>query len=234
MTRSRVRSSRRTAADQRHGTPDQAPQKDGCTDSLGEREIAVSSAILDQHCADVGRDPGQIRRSGHLGMGVDELRQASNHRRRPREGGSDRLPAEPGRGPSDGRGRTSCSPPAGLARARLIAPRDAPGGTPAAAAEVDGRDSRSQQRNWADGYLMTLCKPSTCSATSPTTGQTHTKRIAPATSGGDEANPTVTPARPVPAQRDAALASRLRVDPGSWRAVGSAHEYSTSAPRSAS
>ena len=39
-------------------------------------EIAASSAILDQHCADVGRDPGQIRRSVQLRMNVDELPQA--------------------------------------------------------------------------------------------------------------------------------------------------------------
>lgn len=36
-------------------------------------EIAASSAILDQHCADVGRDPSQIRRSVQLRMGVDDL-----------------------------------------------------------------------------------------------------------------------------------------------------------------
>ena len=39
-------------------------------------EIAASSAILDQHCADVGRDPSQIRRSVQLRIGVDELPQA--------------------------------------------------------------------------------------------------------------------------------------------------------------
>jgi F420-dependent oxidoreductase-like protein len=36
------------------------------------QEVAASSAILDQHCADVGRDPGQIRRSVQLGVGVEE------------------------------------------------------------------------------------------------------------------------------------------------------------------
>ena len=39
-------------------------------------EISESSAILDQHCADVGRDPGQIRRSVQLRMGAGELPQA--------------------------------------------------------------------------------------------------------------------------------------------------------------
>jgi F420-dependent oxidoreductase-like protein len=40
-------------------------------------QIAASSAILDQHCADLGRDPGQIRRSVQLGVGLDDLDQAS-------------------------------------------------------------------------------------------------------------------------------------------------------------
>jgi F420-dependent oxidoreductase-like protein len=39
-------------------------------------EIAASSVILDQHCADIGRDPAQIRRSVQLGLRVDELHQA--------------------------------------------------------------------------------------------------------------------------------------------------------------
>jgi F420-dependent oxidoreductase-like protein len=34
-------------------------------------EVAASSAILDRHCADVGRDPGEIRRSVQLGVGDD-------------------------------------------------------------------------------------------------------------------------------------------------------------------
>ena len=38
-------------------------------------EVAASSAILDQHCADVGRDPSQIRRSVQFRVGVDELDQ---------------------------------------------------------------------------------------------------------------------------------------------------------------
>jgi F420-dependent oxidoreductase-like protein len=38
-------------------------------------EIAASSAILDQHCADVGRDPGEIRRSVQMRVGADELNQ---------------------------------------------------------------------------------------------------------------------------------------------------------------
>ena len=38
-------------------------------------EIAASSAILDQHCADVGRDPGQIRRSVQVGVGEEDLSQ---------------------------------------------------------------------------------------------------------------------------------------------------------------
>ena len=40
------------------------------------QEIAASSVILDQHCADIGRDPAQIRRSVQLGLRVDELLQA--------------------------------------------------------------------------------------------------------------------------------------------------------------
>jgi F420-dependent oxidoreductase-like protein len=39
------------------------------------QEVAASSAILDQHCADVGRDPGQIRRSVQLGVGAEDLSQ---------------------------------------------------------------------------------------------------------------------------------------------------------------
>jgi len=39
------------------------------------QEVAASSAILDQHCADVGRDPAQIRRSVQFRVGVDELDQ---------------------------------------------------------------------------------------------------------------------------------------------------------------
>ena len=38
-------------------------------------EVAESSSILDRHCADVGRDPSQIRRSVQLGVGVDDLNQ---------------------------------------------------------------------------------------------------------------------------------------------------------------
>jgi F420-dependent oxidoreductase-like protein len=41
-------------------------------------EIARSSAILDQHCADVGRDPNKIRRSVQLRMGVDGLSEAQS------------------------------------------------------------------------------------------------------------------------------------------------------------
>jgi F420-dependent oxidoreductase-like protein len=40
-------------------------------------QIAASSAILDQHCVEVGRDPGQIRRSVQLGVGPEDLDQAS-------------------------------------------------------------------------------------------------------------------------------------------------------------
>ncbi len=36
-------------------------------------EVAASSAILDRHCADVGRDPAQIRRSVQIGVGVDDV-----------------------------------------------------------------------------------------------------------------------------------------------------------------
>ena len=36
-------------------------------------EVAASSAILDQHCADVGRDPSLIRRSVQFRVGGDEL-----------------------------------------------------------------------------------------------------------------------------------------------------------------
>src|SRR3954453_18260359 len=38
-------------------------------------EVATSSAILDQHCADVGRNPGEIRRSVQVGVGVEDLSQ---------------------------------------------------------------------------------------------------------------------------------------------------------------
>ena len=38
-------------------------------------EVAASSAILDQHCADVGRDPGQIRRSVQVGFGEEDMSQ---------------------------------------------------------------------------------------------------------------------------------------------------------------
>jgi len=38
-------------------------------------EVATSSAILDQHCADVGRDPGQIRRSVQVGVGEEDMSQ---------------------------------------------------------------------------------------------------------------------------------------------------------------
>jgi F420-dependent oxidoreductase-like protein len=36
-------------------------------------EVAQSSAILDQHCVDVGRDPGEIRRSVQVGVGSDDV-----------------------------------------------------------------------------------------------------------------------------------------------------------------
>jgi F420-dependent oxidoreductase-like protein len=36
-------------------------------------DVAASSAILDQHCADVGRDPGDIRRSVQVGVGEEDL-----------------------------------------------------------------------------------------------------------------------------------------------------------------
>jgi alkanesulfonate monooxygenase SsuD/methylene tetrahydromethanopterin reductase-like flavin-dependent oxidoreductase (luciferase family) len=38
-------------------------------------EVAASSTILDQHCADVGRDPSQIRRSVQFRVGIDEMDQ---------------------------------------------------------------------------------------------------------------------------------------------------------------
>ncbi len=38
-------------------------------------DVAASSRILDQHCADVGRDPGEIRRSVQLGVGADDMDQ---------------------------------------------------------------------------------------------------------------------------------------------------------------
>ncbi|HVN13433.1 MAG TPA: LLM class F420-dependent oxidoreductase [Kineosporiaceae bacterium] len=38
-------------------------------------EVAASSRILDRHCADVGRDPSQIRRSVQFRVGIDELDQ---------------------------------------------------------------------------------------------------------------------------------------------------------------
>jgi hypothetical protein len=37
--------------------------------------VAASSTILDQHCADVGRDPAQIRRSVQFRVGVDNMDQ---------------------------------------------------------------------------------------------------------------------------------------------------------------
>jgi F420-dependent oxidoreductase-like protein len=40
-------------------------------------EVAASSAILDQHCADVGRDPSQIRRSVQFRVGIDDLDQVA-------------------------------------------------------------------------------------------------------------------------------------------------------------
>src|SRR6478735_8219229 len=36
-------------------------------------EVAASSQILDRHCVDVGRDPGEIRRSVQIGVGADEV-----------------------------------------------------------------------------------------------------------------------------------------------------------------
>jgi len=36
-------------------------------------EVAASSRILDRHCADVGRDPGEIRRSVQIGAGADDV-----------------------------------------------------------------------------------------------------------------------------------------------------------------
>ena len=40
-------------------------------------EVAASSAILDQHCADVGRDPSHIRRSVQFRVGIDDLDQVA-------------------------------------------------------------------------------------------------------------------------------------------------------------
>jgi F420-dependent oxidoreductase-like protein len=37
------------------------------------QDVAASSAILDRHCADVGRDPSQIRRSVQFRVGADDL-----------------------------------------------------------------------------------------------------------------------------------------------------------------
>src|SRR3954452_22476014 len=39
-------------------------------------EVAASSAILDRHCAEVGRDPGEIRRSVQVGFSGDEVERA--------------------------------------------------------------------------------------------------------------------------------------------------------------
>ncbi len=36
-------------------------------------EVAVSSAVLDRHCADVGRDPGEIRRSVQFPVPADDV-----------------------------------------------------------------------------------------------------------------------------------------------------------------
>jgi alkanesulfonate monooxygenase SsuD/methylene tetrahydromethanopterin reductase-like flavin-dependent oxidoreductase (luciferase family) len=38
-------------------------------------DVAASSAILDRHCADVGRDPGEIRRSVQVRIGTDTVHQ---------------------------------------------------------------------------------------------------------------------------------------------------------------
>ncbi|HET6665992.1 MAG TPA: LLM class F420-dependent oxidoreductase [Intrasporangium sp.] len=40
-------------------------------------EIAASSAILDQHCADLGRDPGEIRRSVQFRVSADTVDHAA-------------------------------------------------------------------------------------------------------------------------------------------------------------
>ena len=57
-------------------------------------EVAASSRILDQHCADVGRDPSEIRRSVQLGVGADDVDQVAS---------DDRAPTSPSASP------TSCS-----------------------------------------------------------------------------------------------------------------------------
>jgi F420-dependent oxidoreductase-like protein len=41
----------------------------------GPQDVAAASAILDRHCADVGRDPSQIRRSVQVRVGADGLDQ---------------------------------------------------------------------------------------------------------------------------------------------------------------
>jgi alkanesulfonate monooxygenase SsuD/methylene tetrahydromethanopterin reductase-like flavin-dependent oxidoreductase (luciferase family) len=41
------------------------------------QEVAESSAILDRHCADVGRDPSQIRRSVQFRVGDQDLDQVA-------------------------------------------------------------------------------------------------------------------------------------------------------------
>jgi alkanesulfonate monooxygenase SsuD/methylene tetrahydromethanopterin reductase-like flavin-dependent oxidoreductase (luciferase family) len=38
-------------------------------------EVAASSAILDQHCAQIGRDPGKIRRSVQYGVSAESVDQ---------------------------------------------------------------------------------------------------------------------------------------------------------------
>jgi F420-dependent oxidoreductase-like protein len=40
-------------------------------------EVGASSAILDQHCEAIGRDPRQIRRSVQIGIGVDTIDQVA-------------------------------------------------------------------------------------------------------------------------------------------------------------
>lgn len=41
------------------------------------QEIAASSAILDQHCSDVGRDASEIRRSVQVGVSPEDVNQVS-------------------------------------------------------------------------------------------------------------------------------------------------------------
>ena len=69
------------------------------TPTCGTRRVArprrspPRRLILDQHCADVGRDPGEIRRSVQLGVGADDVDRVRGADRALRGRRRDRRPA---------------------------------------------------------------------------------------------------------------------------------------------